>query len=378
MLAVVADDPSAAVEASPGALSRSRRTLETGLTLRTLLVAALVVGVAAALVSILDALLLVFLGIFLALVFEIPVRAFMRWTGRGRGLSATIVVLGTAAGATVLALILLVPLVGSIRDFLKDLPTLVEDLRQSDELSWLGDSGSAENVQDGANDLSATIPDAIGALLGVAGQAFTVGLSLFTVLFLALFLLVDLPRLQEVVRSMLVPADAERWLEVWERVTQTVSRWAIGAITIAAIAGTTQGLTAALLGSSYALALGLIAGFLDLIPNIGATIAAFVLVPTIWAEEGLTDALIMLAVVLVYQQVENNLLSPTIYGKAVNISPFFVILGVTLFGALLGVMGALVAVPITASIQIVVQEVTKARRARIAAARAVADTAAPP
>ncbi|HET9243870.1 MAG TPA: AI-2E family transporter [Gaiella sp.] len=374
----MADDPSAAVEASPGALSRSRRTLETGLTLRTLLVAALVVGVAAALVSILDALLLVFLGIFLALVFEIPVRAFMRWTGRGRGLSATIVVLGTAAGATVLALILLVPLVGSIRDFLKDLPTLVEDLRQSDELSWLGDSGSAENVQDGANDLSATIPDAIGALLGVAGQAFTVGLSLFTVLFLALFLLVDLPRLQEVVRSMLVPADAERWLEVWERVTETVSRWAIGAITIAAIAGTTQGLTAALLGSSYALALGLIAGFLDLIPNIGATIAAFVLVPTIWAEEGLTDALIMLAVVLVYQQVENNLLSPTIYGKAVNISPFFVILGVTLFGALLGVMGALVAVPITASIQIVVQEVTKARRARIAAARAVADTAAPP
>ena len=378
MLAVVADHPSAAVEPSQGAPPRSRRTLETGLTLRTLLVAALVVGVAAALVSILDALLLVFLGIFLALVFEIPVRAFMRRTGRGRGLSATIVVLGTAVGATVLALILLVPLVSSIRDFLKDLPTLVENLRESDELSWLGDSGSAENVQDGANDLSATIPDAIGALLGVAGQAFTVGLSLFTVLFLALFLLVDLPRLQEVVRSMLVPADAERWLEVWERVTQTVSRWAIGAITIAAIAGTTQGLTAALLGSSYALALGLIAGFLDLIPNIGATIAAFVLVPTIWAEEGLTDALIMLAVVLVYQQVENNLLSPTIYGKAVNISPFFVILGVTLFGALLGVMGALVAVPITASLQIVVQEVTKARRARIAAARAVADTAAPP
>ena len=61
----------------------------------------------------------------------------------------------------------------------------------------------------------------------------------------------------------------------------------------------------------------------------------------------------MLAVVLVYQQVENNLLGPTIYGKAVNISAFFVILGVTLFGALLGVLGALVAVPVTASLQIV-------------------------
>ena len=152
---------------------------------------------------------------------------------------------------------------------------------------------------------------------------------------------------------------------------------AIGALTIAAIAGTTQGVTAALLGSSYALALGLIAGFLDLIPNIGATIAGFILVPTIWAEEGVTDAVIMLLVILVYQQVENNLLGPTIYGKAVNISPFFVILGVTLFGALLGVLGALVAVPITASLQIVLQEVTKARRARIAELRAALEPPAP-
>ena len=86
-------------------------------------------------------------------------------------------------------------------------------------------------------------------------------------------------------------------------------------------------------------------------------------------SSGLTDALIMLAVVLVYQQIENNLLSPTIYGKAVNISAFFVILGVTLFGALLGVLGALVAVPVTASLQIVAQEVTKARRATVEAAR---------
>jgi predicted PurR-regulated permease PerM len=139
------------------------------------------------------------------------------------------------------------------------------------------------------------------------------------------------------------------------------------------IAGTVQGGTAALLGSSYALALGIIAGFLDLIPNLGATIAGFILVPTILAEEGLTDAVIMLVVILVYQQIENNLLSPTIYGKAVNISAFFVILGVTLFGALLGVLGALVAVPITASLQIVAQEMTKARRATIAAARKAAE-----
>jgi predicted PurR-regulated permease PerM len=337
---------------------------------RTLLLAAVVIAVAAAFISIKGTLVIVFIGIFLALVFEIPVRAFMRWTKRGRGLSATIVVLGAVVVATVLALLLLVPLVGAVRDFLKDLPQLVEDLRESDELSWLGDSGSAANVQEGADDLAATIPNSIDALLGVAGQAFSAALALFTITFLALFLIIDMERLKGAAGSVLMPADRKRWLDVWERITQTVSRWAIGALTIAVIAGTVQGGTAWILGSSYALALGLIAGFLDLIPNIGATIAGFILVPTVFAEEGLTDALIMLAVILVYQQVENNILGPTIYGKAVNISAFFVILGVTLFGALLGVLGALVAVPITASLQIVVQEVTKARRASVAAAQA--------
>ncbi len=336
---------------------------------RTLIAAAVVAALAVSVVSIADTLLVVFLGVFLALVFEVPLRAFVRWTKLGRGLSATIVVLGTAVGVTLLALVLLVPLVSSLRDFLKGLPQLVEDLRESGELSWLGDSGAAENTQQGATNLADSIPHAISSILGIAGSAFSVGLTVFTLLFLTLFLLIDMERLRGVVRSMLLPDDAERWLDVWEHVTQTVSRWAIGALTIALIAGTVQGGTAALLGSSYALALGIIAGFLDLIPNLGATIAGFILVPTILAEEGLTDALIMLAVVLVYQQIENNLLSPTIYGKAVNISAFFVILGVTLFGALLGVLGALVAVPVTASLQIVAQEVTKARRATIAAAR---------
>ena len=62
--------------------------------------------------------------------------------------------------------------------------------------------------------------------------------------------------------------------------------------------------------SSYALGLGVIAGLLDMIPNIGATIAGFILVPTLWAEEGLGAAIVMAIVVLVYQQVENNILTP--------------------------------------------------------------------
>jgi predicted PurR-regulated permease PerM len=351
------------------------RRVELFLPVRTVLLLAAAVGVIAAFRAIGATFLIVFVGIFLALVFEYPVRFVMRKTRMSRGLAATVTVLGTALAVTIFFLLLLVPLVGSVRDLLHDLPTIVQDLRESDELSWLGDSGAAENVQSGAQQVSVSVPDAISSVLGIAGSFFGVFLAGFTILFICLFLLTDVTNLKRALASVLMPGEDERWLAVWERVTESVSRWAIGVVVIAAIAGTIQGGTAWLLGSSYALGLGVIAGLFDMIPNIGATIAGFVLVPTLWAEEGLTAAVVMLIVVLVYQQLENNILTPKIQGAAVRLSGFFIIVAVTLFGALLGVLGALTAVPIAATLQIFVQELTKARRQRVADAAAALQAA---
>jgi predicted PurR-regulated permease PerM len=288
-----------------------------------------------------------------------------------RGLAATVTVIGSALVVTALFILLLVPLVSGVRDFLKELPQTVQKLRDSGELSWLGDSGAAKNVQEGAQHVSASIPDAVSSILGVAGSFFGVFLALFTILFICLFLLTDIAKLKTSLASVLMPGEDERWLGVWERVTESISRWAIGVVVIATIAGTIQGTTAWLLGSSFAVGLGVIAGLLDMIPNIGATIAGFILVPTLWAEQGIGAAVIMLVVVLVYQQLENNILTPKIQGKAVDLSAFFIIVSVTLFGALLGVLGALTAVPLAAMIQIFVQELTKARRERVAEAKAI-------
>jgi predicted PurR-regulated permease PerM len=346
------------------------RRVELVLPMRTILLVAATAGLLAAFWAIGDTFLFVFVGIFLALVFEYPVRFVMAKTGWSRGLAATITVLGTAVGVFVIALLFLVPLVGSVRDFLQELPAIVEQLRASDELSWLGDSGAAGNVQAGSEQISASVPDAISAVLGIAGSFFSVFLICFTVIFVCLFLLSDIANLKRALGSVLMPGEDERWLGVWEKVTTSISRWAIGVVVIAAIAGTTQGLTAWLLGSSYAVALGVIAGLLDMIPNIGATIAGVILVPALWAEEGVTAAIIMLVVLLVYQQVENNILTPKIQGVAVNLSGFFIIVAVTLFGALLGVLGALTAVPLAATIQIFIQELTAARRSRVAEAKA--------
>jgi len=358
-----------------GMESRDSRRVELVLPLRTVLIVVATLAVMAAFVAIGDTFLVIFVGIFLALVFEYPVRFVMAKTGLSRGLAATITVLGAALGFVLLALLFLVQIVGSVRDFLQATPSIVEQLRESDELSSIGDTGAAENAQQGANNLADWVPDAISAMLGLAGAGFSVFIAGFTILFTCLFLLSGIDNLKRALASVLAPGEDERWLAVWERVTESVSRWAIGVIVIAVIAGTTQGVTAWLLGSSYAVALGVIAGLLDMIPNLGATIAGFILVPVILAEEGLTAALIMLAVVLIYQQVENNVVTPKVQGKAVNLSGFFIIVAVTLFGALLGVLGALTAVPLAAMIQIFVQELTKERRERMAAAKAALEPA---
>jgi predicted PurR-regulated permease PerM len=337
---------------------------------RTLLLIGAFVALAAAAVAAREALLIVFVGIFVALLFEQPTAWVVRRTRLGRGLAATILILGSAATVAIVALLLLVPIVGAIRDFLHQLPDLVEEARTQSGVTWLGDTGAAENVQEGSANLAATIPSSISALLGVAGDVFSLFLAVFSVLFIALFLVADLPRLRASAESVMMPSTATRTVAVFDRVSYTVSRWAIGAAVIAVIAGTVQGGTAALLGSSYALALGVIAGLLDLIPNIGATIAGFILVPAVLAEEGLGKALIMLAVILVYQQVENNLLTPKIQSKAVDLSAFWIIVAVTVFGVLAGVLGALVAVPLAASLQVIIREATAERRAHIAQLRA--------
>ena len=138
--------------------SGETRRVELLLPVRTLILIVATIGIISAFRAIGDTFLIVFVGIFLALVFEGPVRFVMRKTRMSRGLAATVTVLGTAVAVTLLALLLLVPLVGSVRDYLQDLPSTVDQLRSAGGLSWLGDSGAAENVQSGASQVSVSVP----------------------------------------------------------------------------------------------------------------------------------------------------------------------------------------------------------------------------
>ena len=220
------------------------------------------------------------------------------------------------------------------------------------------------------------LPSKLGDAFEVGGRIFGFGLGAITIVFMTLFLVIDLPNLSRSLHSVLFPKESSRLTVLEERVTRTIGRYAIGAIVIAGIAGTVQGTAAWLLGVPFALALGIIAGLLGLIPQLGATLAA-VLLSLVALTQGVPQALAMLVICIVYQQVENYVLQPTIQGRAADISGFFVIASVIVGAALLGV--AIIAVPLTASVQIVIRELTAERRAAVALAHAgtIPSTAVP-
>jgi len=207
--------------------SREPRRIELLLPIRTVLIVAAALGLIAAFIAIGSTFLVIFVGIFMALVFEYPVRLVMAKTRMSRGLAATVTVLGAAVAILIIGLLFLAPMVGGVRDFLQDLPATVEQLRSSDELSGVDSGGAGENVQSGAEKISASVPDAISKVLGIAGSFFSIFLAAFTILFICIFLLSDIANMKRALASVLMPGEDDRWLEIWERVTTAVSRWAI-------------------------------------------------------------------------------------------------------------------------------------------------------
>ena len=155
---------------------------------------------------------------------------------------------------------------------------------------------------------------------------------------------------------------AQQLRRVLDRSSKAVAYYVAGAIFQAGLAGILSFLVLMLLGVPFAAPLAILIFFLDLIPLVGATIGAVIVGVVTLFENFPTATIIWIIWSIVYQQLENNLVQPQIQKRAVNVHPFVVIVAV-LFGAtLLGVLGAIVAVPVAATIQIAVREYSVVKR----------------
>jgi predicted PurR-regulated permease PerM len=312
----------------------------------------------------------VVIAVFLALALDPLVNLLMRLGIRRRGLAigATFLLLAIvifALGATFIP-----TLVGEINDFIDAVPQYVKDLTEGrGRLGFLErDYQIVERVQDAASNIE------ISRILGVSGTAvavtkgvITAVVATITIVVMTFFMLLEGPKWVERFFDELPEESRPRLRRIGREVYATVGGFVAGAVTIALIAGITTAIVLSILGVSYAFALALLVSFFDLIPLAGATIAAVVVTTVAVLDAGWTIGLIVLGWFVVYQQLENHVLYPLVYSRTVELSPLVILIAVLIGASVAGVIGALGAIPIAGTIQVLVRDWLRTRRERSAA-----------
>jgi predicted PurR-regulated permease PerM len=249
------------------------------------------------------------------------------------------------------------PLIAQARAFWDHLPVLVESGQKFlIERGFLQRQLSMQELLQRAPGTSGG--DTVGRLIGAAWGFFGGLLGLFTILILTFYLLVEAESIRGSFLRLFPRGRRTQVAKASAEVTLKVSAWLNGQLLLAAIIGSTAALGLWLIGVPYFYVLALIAAVGEMIPVIGPIIASIPAIAVAWSVSG-QQALVVALFFLVQQQVENHVLVPKIMERQVGISPAVVIVALLIGGSLLGVMGAILAVPTAAIFQVIFQELER-------------------
>jgi predicted PurR-regulated permease PerM len=308
----------------------------------------------------------IFIAIFLALALNPAVDAVQRRGVRRRGTAVSIVFLGAIVGIVAIAATVVPTIVAQVNDFIDAVPGYVADLTEGKgRLGFLErEYQITERVREALEEGGATkVLGLSNTALAVTKGVITAVFATLTIAFLTLFMLLEGPAWMERLYGLLPEEKQPRWRAIGRDIYRTIGGYVTGNLTISLIAGIVSTLALVILGVPYAVALGLLVGILDLIPLAGATIAAL-LVTTVAFLDSTTSGVIILIFFVVYQQIENHILQPVVYGRTVQLSPLAVLIAVLIGSELAGVIGALAAIPVAGTIQVILVDWLKHRRAR--------------
>jgi predicted PurR-regulated permease PerM len=203
------------------------------------------------------------------------------------------------------------------------------------------------------------LPQLLGHLAGplrdVTVQAFGFIGELLTVLAITFLLL--LHGRDYVNLGLSLTGDrSERYRRVIIEVNRAVAQYVLGNITISVLATIATWIVLSILGVPYALALGFVVGFFDLLPLVGATLGAIVVAVATVTVDFPTATVVWIVFIVVWQRFEDYVVQPLVYGRSLKVNPIVTIVSILAGAALLGILGALLAIPIAAAIQIVLRE----------------------
>ena len=336
---------------------------------RTILsVSAILIGIAAALWVVWisrHVITWILVSLFLALAINPAVEALQRRGVKRRGAAAGLIYLAVVLAVAGLLAAFLPSLINQVNDFVKAVPGYVHDLTKGH--GPLGFLETKYHVVERARDLvngkgGGQVAGGLTAVLDVTKTVATGVAGVVTIIFMTFFMLLEGPIWTERFYGLIPDEQEERWRNVGHAVYRTVGGYVTGNLLISFIAATTATIVLLIMNVPFPFALGLLVFILDLIPLAGATLAAIILA-LVALTVSTTAMIVVVAYFILYQQLENHLLQPLVYGRTVQLSPLVVLIAVLIGAEVAGILGALGAIPIAGTFQVVLNDWLEHRRA---------------
>jgi predicted PurR-regulated permease PerM len=323
----------------------------------------LAIGIVQAISQARSVLILIVISLFLAVGLN-PVVENLTRRGMRRGFAIAIVFIVVIGAFVGFGFAVVPPVVEQTNAFIKELPNYLDDLRSN---RTIRDFDNDYHVIEKAKDY-VTGPDlgqrVFGGLLGVGRVVLNTVFSALSILIMTLYFLAALPSMKRQAYRLVPASRRERVTLLSDEILTRIGGFVSGALAVAFIAAASSYIFLLILGLPYALALAVFVGLLDLVPLVGASIAA-VVVSALGFIDSTSAGIACIAFYVAYQQFENYVVYPRVMRRAVDVPAPVTVVAVLIGGALLGVTGALLAIPIAAAALLVIRQVTIPRMDRV-------------
>jgi len=286
---------------------------------------------------------------FLAFSIEPLIRIFTR-RGLGRGWSTALAFLVIAGCVLFFAIAIIPSIVDGAQALKANIPNYVQQLQNTSTADSLNADEAIQTAGNSAEG-AANFFESSNKVIDLVGGLASAGFAIFMIFTFTLYFLVYGRDLVEGIVGLMPPSYRPPFMDAARSIYHMNKGYWYGKFLIALIAGLTAFATMKLLGLPYAAPLSLFVAITDLIPNIGATLGTIPVVIVGLLEEPWKGVVAGIVLIL-YQQVENNLITPRIFKETVEIHPFVSVVAVIVFTSLFGIVGALIAVPVTKAIEI--------------------------
>lgn len=277
--------------------------------------------------------------------------------GIPRGLSVIVLYLALISFLSMILYFLIPPIANQLKELTFNFPYYQDKISQID----LG--GATSTISNILDDLSSKLSSITGNIISGIVGIFGGLVSTVTVLVLTYYFLVDKQGITKMALKFIPQNQKDKFIETINKVSVKLGDWIQGQLVLMLAIGLVDWIALSIIGIPYALVLGVLSGLLEIVPVIGPVVAAvFAVFIALVASVPVWKIIAVVVVYILIQQLENHILVPKIMQKAVGLSPIMVIIAILIGSKLLGVGGALLAVPVAAGIQVLIEEYSPSKR----------------